>query len=154
MNNYMLNEIQPTVPARRLATQQVGYDRKGKNSLCSGANCSNTHNIISSMAPHKFNVVLRTTTDEFNVLPRTEYKYKYRVYNFHTLEESTTFTQHYITLHYITLHYITLHYITLHHITSHYITLHHITSHHIPSHHITSHHITSHHITLHHITSH
>ena len=25
------------------------------------------------MAPHEFNVVLRTTTDEFNVLPRTSY---------------------------------------------------------------------------------
>ena len=39
--------------------------------MCSGANCSNTHNIISSMAPHEFNVILRTTMDEFNVLPRT-----------------------------------------------------------------------------------
>ena len=38
---------------------------KKENQLCSGANCSNTHNINSSMAPHEFNV-LRTTTDEFN----------------------------------------------------------------------------------------
>ena len=63
INNYMLYEIQPTGPARRLATQQVGYDQKGKSAVC-----SNTHNIISSMAPHEFNVVPRTTTDEFNVL--------------------------------------------------------------------------------------
>ena len=35
---------------------------------CSGANCSNTHNIISSIAPYEFNVILRTTMDEFNVL--------------------------------------------------------------------------------------
>ena len=38
---------------------------------CSNADCSITHNIISSMAPHEFNVVLRTTTDEFNVIPRS-----------------------------------------------------------------------------------
>ena len=69
INNYMLYEIQPTGPLP--ATQHVGYDKK-ENQLCSGANCSNTHNIISSMAPHEFNVVLRTTTDKFNVLPRTK----------------------------------------------------------------------------------
>ena len=65
----MLYEIQPTGPARRLATQQVRYDQEGKSAVHSGVNCSNTHNIISSMAPHEFNVILRTTTDEFNVLP-------------------------------------------------------------------------------------
>ena len=53
----MLYEIQPTGPARRLATQQVGYDQKK-------ISCAATHNIISLMAPHEFNVVLRTTTDE------------------------------------------------------------------------------------------
>ena len=36
----------PPGPARRLATQQVGTTKK-ENQLCSGANCSNTHNIIS-----------------------------------------------------------------------------------------------------------
>ena len=30
---YMLYEIQPTGPARRLATQQVGYDQKGKSAV-------------------------------------------------------------------------------------------------------------------------
>ena len=29
----MLYEIQPTGPARRLATQQVGYDQKGKSAV-------------------------------------------------------------------------------------------------------------------------
>ena len=33
INNYMLYEIQPTGPARRLATQQVGYDQKGKSAV-------------------------------------------------------------------------------------------------------------------------
>ena len=70
----MLYEIQPTGPASRLSTQQVGYDQKGKLAV-NGANCSNIHNIISSMAPHEFNVILRTTTDEFNILPRTFHLY-------------------------------------------------------------------------------
>ena len=30
---------------------------KQENQLCSRADCSNTHNIISSMAPHEFNVI-------------------------------------------------------------------------------------------------
>ena len=50
INNNMLYEIQPTRPA------QSGTTKK-ENQLCSGANCSSTHNIISSMAPHEFNVV-------------------------------------------------------------------------------------------------
>ena len=29
----MLYKIQPTGPARRLATQQVGYDQKGKSAV-------------------------------------------------------------------------------------------------------------------------
>ena len=44
---------------------------KKENQLCSSANCSNTHNIISLMAPHKFSIILRTTKDEFNILSRT-----------------------------------------------------------------------------------
>ena len=33
INNYMLYEIQPTGPARRLATQQVGYNQRGKSAV-------------------------------------------------------------------------------------------------------------------------
>ena len=44
--------------ARKLATQQVGYDQE-ENQLSSSANCSNTRHIISSMAPHDFNVLLK-----------------------------------------------------------------------------------------------
>ena len=66
----MLYEIQPTGPARRLATQQVGYDQKEKSAV-QRRRLPNTHTIISSMASHEFNVILRTTTDGFNVLPRT-----------------------------------------------------------------------------------
>ena len=68
-NKYMLYEIQPTGPARRLATQKVGYDQQGKSTAA--AQIAATLGIISQMAPREFNVVLRTTTDEFNVLPRT-----------------------------------------------------------------------------------
>ena len=70
----MLYKIQPIGPARRLATRQVGYDKKG-NQLCSGTNCNNTHNHShSSIAPHEFNFILGTTTDEFNVIARTQMK--------------------------------------------------------------------------------
>ena len=65
----MLYEIQPTGPARRLATQKVGYDQQGKSTAA--AQIAETLSIISQMAPREFNVVLRTTTDEFNILPRT-----------------------------------------------------------------------------------
>ena len=33
INNYILYDIQPTGPACRLATQQVGYDQKGKSAV-------------------------------------------------------------------------------------------------------------------------
>ena len=56
---YMLYEIQPTGPSCRLATQQVGYDQTKK--IYHGcANCSQTHNIISLLAPDEFNVIIRT----------------------------------------------------------------------------------------------
>ena len=67
---YKLYKIQPTGPARRLATQQVGYDQHRK-STAAALNSSHTHNIIPLLAPDEFNVILRTTTDEFNVIPRT-----------------------------------------------------------------------------------
>ena len=67
----MLYDIQPICPASMLAPLASRVRTNKEKHLCSGANCSNTHNIISSMAPHEFNVILRTTTDEFNVLPRT-----------------------------------------------------------------------------------
>ena len=35
-----------------------------------------THNIIPSMAPHEFNIILRTTTDVFNVLTLNPGAYK------------------------------------------------------------------------------
>ena len=53
---YMLYEIQPTGQARRLATQQVGYDQTKKINR-GGANCSQTHNIIPLLAPDDFNVI-------------------------------------------------------------------------------------------------
>ena len=65
----MLYEIQPTGPACRLATQKVGYDQQRK--LTAAAQIAATLSIISQMVPREFNVILRTTTDEFNVLPRT-----------------------------------------------------------------------------------
>ena len=63
---YRLYEIQPTGPARRLATQQVGYNQTKKINRGS-ANRSQTHNIMSSLAPDVFNVIIRTSTDEINV---------------------------------------------------------------------------------------
>ena len=48
-------------------TKQVGYDQT-KTINCCGANCSQTHNIISLLVPDEFNVIIRTTTDEFNCL--------------------------------------------------------------------------------------
>ena len=60
---YMLYGIQLTGLARRLATQQVGYDQTEKINRGS-ANCSQTHNIIPLLVPDKFNVIIRTTTDE------------------------------------------------------------------------------------------
>ena len=70
---YMLYEILPIGPARRLATQQVGYCQTKKINR-GGANCSHTHNIILVLAPNEFNIIIRTTTDEFNVIPRTDCK--------------------------------------------------------------------------------
>ena len=68
---HQLYKIQPTGPAGRLATQQVGYDPKRKIS-CSGANCSNTHHIVSMMAPHEFSVIYWWQQRmSFIVLPRT-----------------------------------------------------------------------------------
>ena len=61
---YMLHEIQSIGPARRLATQQVGYDQTKKINR-GGANYSHTYDIIPVLAPNEFNI--RTTTDEFNV---------------------------------------------------------------------------------------
>ena len=66
----MLYGLQPTGPARRLATQKVGYDQQGKSTAA--AQIAATLGIISQMAPREFNVVLRTTTDEFNVLLSTD----------------------------------------------------------------------------------
>ena len=65
----MLHEIQPTGPARRLATQKVGYDQQIKSTAA--AQIAATLSIISQMTPGEFNVILGTTTDEFNFLPRT-----------------------------------------------------------------------------------
>ena len=73
----MLYEIQPTGPARRLATQKVGYDQQGKSTAT--AQIAATLSIISQMEPREFNVVLRTTSDEFNVLPRASYLSVYHV---------------------------------------------------------------------------
>ena len=64
---YKLYDIQPTGPARRLATQQVGYDWTKKINR-GGANCSQAHNIISLLVPDEFNVMIRTTTDELEDL--------------------------------------------------------------------------------------
>ena len=48
-----------------------GYDQKGKSAVQWRKMTHKTHNIISLMAPHEFNFILKTTTDEFNVIPRT-----------------------------------------------------------------------------------
>ena len=48
-------QLKPTAPVRRLATQHTWYDQK-ENQLRSGANCSKTHNIISYIVvPHYVN---------------------------------------------------------------------------------------------------
>ena len=65
-----LYEIQPTGTARRPATQQVGYDHT-KNINCGSSNCSLLTEYHSLLVPDEFNDILRTTTDEFNVIPRT-----------------------------------------------------------------------------------
>ena len=57
--------------ARRLATQQVRYDHTKKIN-CGCANCSLFTEYHSLLAPDEFIVILRTTTDEFNVIPRTQ----------------------------------------------------------------------------------
>ena len=74
MVHQQLHVIQNTAhrPSTQASYTASRVRPKEENQLCSGANCSNTHNIISSMAPHEFNVILRTTTDEFNVIPRTK----------------------------------------------------------------------------------
>ena len=68
-NIQIVYEIQPTGTSRRLTTQQVGYDHTKKIN-CGSANCSLLVEYHSLLAPDEFNVILRTTTDEFNVIPR------------------------------------------------------------------------------------
>ena len=64
-------------PAQHTACYTASRVRPNRKISCAAAQFaatqidSNTHNIISSMAPHEFNVVLRTCMDEFNVIPRT-----------------------------------------------------------------------------------
>ena len=83
-----LYEIQPTGTARRLATQQVGYDHTKKIN-CGSANCSLLTEYHSLLALDEFNVIFRTTTDEFNVIPRSMQN---------TPPESADATQHFIIL--------------------------------------------------------
>ena len=50
-----------------LATQQVGYNQT-KEINSGSANCNHTHNIISLLVPDVFNVIFKTTVDEFNLI--------------------------------------------------------------------------------------
>ena len=57
----------------------VFFDLENKQSshnnkqICASGctNCSQTHGIISLLVPHELNVIIRTTMDEFDVIPRT-----------------------------------------------------------------------------------
>ena len=73
INNYMLYEIQPTGPAHRLATQQVkSGTTKKENQLCSGANCSNTHNTEGhSFKILRFFQVIRLCSHRFTFMLMT-----------------------------------------------------------------------------------
>ena len=71
--HQQLHVIQNTVhrPSTQASYTASRVRPKRKISCAVVSNCSKTHNIFSSMAPHEFSVILRTTTDEFNVLSRT-----------------------------------------------------------------------------------
>ena len=62
MVHQQLHVIQNTAhrPSTQASYTASRIRPKKEKHLCSGANCSNTHNIISSMAPHEFNVIPRT----------------------------------------------------------------------------------------------
>ena len=75
----VIRKIQPTGTARRLAPQYPRYDQKGKSASAAAQICVQrsltviTQIINSSMAPHEFNVVLRTRTVKFErLVPRTK----------------------------------------------------------------------------------
>ena len=106
------------------------YDHTKKIN-CGSANCSLLTVYHSLLAPDEFNVILRTTTDEINVIP-------------------TYYCQLYF--HITSCHVMSRH-ITSCHVMSRHVTSRHVTSCHVMSRHVTSCHVMSRHVTLCHVVS-
>ena len=68
MHQQLVHVMRNTAQQASYVRSRAGIRTKRKIS-CGGTNCSNTHNIISLMAPHEISVIPRATTDEFKVLP-------------------------------------------------------------------------------------